>query len=82
MTSDDQRVAADRIASEYSGTSRISLHRGPLEDLAVVACPTGRIVVLSLDGSTLADSEKPTIWDQCVVRGLCDPRYERRHSHG
>lgn len=67
MTTDDQRRAADEIASEYSDSVRISPNKGPSQDLTVIACPDGRTVVLNPDGSVLADSLRPAIWDQAIV---------------
>lgn len=70
MTSDEQRAAADRIAAAYDETSRITPNQGPLRDLMTVACPDGRMVVLTVHGSILADSANPAVWDQSIVRSL------------
>lgn len=56
MSTDDQRKAADEIASKYTDTVRITPNQGPLEDRITIRCPDGRYVVLGLGGVKIADS--------------------------
>ena len=69
MTTDLQREAADRIASEYDEQVRITPGVGHDGLRVAVACPDGRYVLLDQTGGVIVDSRDLQGSTLTVVRG-------------